>query len=246
MVRVNGLSDRSGAETMNDKKDVAAVELTPMQLISQVVENPDFDVDKLEKMMQLQERWEDRQAEKDFNTAVAAFQADVPSITKDKKGVHDIKYAPLDSILQAIQPLLTAQGLSVRFSTTMSDAGMLHATCTISHVSGHSEVSEITVPLDRDMRANASQQMGSANSYAKRYALGNALNLSFVETDTDATDLHDVITTDQVTVINDLIAETGASTKKILDWAGVASVEDIPAGYYDETVRILEAKRGKD
>lgn len=230
---------------MSDKK-VATVDLTPMQLLSQVVENPDFDVAKLEKMMDLQERWEDRKAQQEFNQALANFQAEAPSIIKDGIGHRSVTYAPLDTILKTIQPLLTAQGLSVRFSTSMTDTGLLRATCTISHVSGHSEASEITVPVDSDMRANATQKMGSANSYAKRYALGNALNLTFIEKDTDGEGLHKTITTDQATVINDLLDETKANKEKFLSWAGVDSVEDIPATYFDEAKRLLEGRREKD
>jgi hypothetical protein len=230
---------------MTDKKDVATVDLTPMQLLSQVVENPDFDVAKLEKMLDLQERWEDRKAIKDFNKAVAQFQADVPGIHKGRTGAHNIKYAPLDDILKTIQPLLTDQGLSVRFSTEMIDKSTLKATCTISHVSGHSEASEITIPIDDKMVANSSQKMGSANSYAKRYALANALNLAFMESDDDATGLYERLSVDQATVINDLLKETGANKEKFLGWAGgVDAVEDIAAKNFNQCQQSLESKRG--
>lgn len=229
--------------TESEKKDVVIVDPTPMQLISQVVENPDFDVAKLEKMMDLQERWEDRKAERDFNAAIAAFQAEVPQIVRGRRGAHDIMYAPLDDILKTIQPLLTAEGLSVRFSTEMLDSKTLRAICTVSHISGHSEASEMTVPVDDKMVANSSQKMGSANSYAKRYALANALNLAFMENDNDATNLHEKITEDQATFISDLIEETGADKRRFLKWLSVLAVEDIPAKYYEQAVAELEAKR---
>ena len=226
-----------------DSEIVAAHEMTPMQLIAQVVENPDFDVDKLDKLMSLQERWEDRQAERQFNEALANFQEKCPRIARTKTGAHDIKYAPLDTIMETIQPELSAQGLSVRFSTTWEAQGYLTATCTISHVSGHSKESEITIPVDDKMAANSSQKMGSANSYAKRYAVSNALNLAFIEIDTDATDLAEKITTDQATVINDLLSEIKlpqVRVKKFLKWAKTKSVDEIPAAMYDDAKRYLE------
>jgi len=229
--------------TDENKTDVVVVEQTPMQLISQVVENPDFDVDKLDKLMSLQERWEDRQAAKQFNDALSKFQKETPKIVRSKKGAHDIKYAPLDKIMDTIQPVLSAQGLAVRFSTSWDAQGYITAICTISHVSGHSEASEITIPVDDKMAANSSQKMGSANSYAKRYALSNALNLAFAETDTDGTDLGEKVTIDQATVIDDLIAEIklpAARKKAFLKWAKAKSVEEIPVALYNDAKRYLE------
>lgn len=228
-----------------ESQEVATLhtDLTPMQLIAQVVENPNFDVDKLDKLMSLQERWEDRQAERQYNEALAAFQRECPKIGRTKKGNHNIKYAPLDGIMETIQPHLSEHGLSVRFSTSWESAGYLTATCTVSHVSGHSKESTITIPVDDQMAANSSQKMGSANSYAKRYALSNALNLAFAETDTDGTDLSKKITTDQATVITDLIAEIKlpeARKKAFLKWAKAKSVEEMPVAVYDDAVRYLQ------
>ena len=225
---------------------VPNAELTPMQLIAQVIENPAFDVDRLDKLMSLQERWEDRQAERAYNAAVAAFQKECPRIARNKKGAHDIKYAPLDTIMETIQPILSENGLSVRFSTNWETQGYLKAICTVSHISGHSKSSEITIPVDDKMAANSSQKMGSANSYAKRYALSNALNLAFAEIDKDATDLSEKITADQATVLNDLIAEIklpAARKNAFLRWAKAKSVDEIPASVYDDAKRYLEDLR---
>lgn len=116
----------------------------------------------------------------------------------------------------------------------------------MSHVAGHSKSSEITIPVDDKMAANSSQKMGSANSYAKRYALSNALNLAFAETDTDAANLSAKITTDQATVLTDLIEEIklpAARKNAFLKWAKAKSVDEIPASVYDDAKRYLEDLR---
>src|SRR5690606_35801072 len=113
--------------------------------------------------MSLQERWEDREAERQFNAALAKFQEECPRIARNKKGARDIRYAPLDYIMATIQPVLSKHGLSVRFSTSWENMGYLTATCTVSHVAGHSKDSQITIPVDDKMVANSSQKMGSAN-----------------------------------------------------------------------------------
>ena len=234
---------------MSDEKEVAVIDPTPMQLISQVVDNPDFDVEKLAKMMDLQERYEDRQAGKAYNQAVTKFQNSVQAIPKETKGAHDIRYAKLDKIMEVIQPALAAQDLSVRFSTSWSTEGYLTAVCTVSHVLGHSEASEITIPVDDKMAANSSQKMGSANSYAKRYALSNALNLAFCEHDSDATDLDSKISTDQAIEINDLLDELKlpkGRVVKFMKWAKAKTVEEIPASFYADAKRHLEGIRDGD
>lgn len=229
------------------KTDVVVAEpaaMNPMQIIQQVASAPDLDVNKLEKLMDLQERWEARQAVHSFNEALAAFQGACPRIAKTRAGNHNIKYAPLDEIMATIQPHLSANGLSVRFSTSMEASGLIKAVCTVSHIAGHSESSEIMIPVDDKMAANSSQKMGSANSYAKRYALSNALNLAFIEDDTDAENLYETLSDDQVVNIWALLEEVGADRKAFLKWAKSDSVENIAAAKYSRCVKELEKRRG--
>ena len=51
---------------------------TPAELLRIAVEG-NADLDKLEKLMELQARYEDREAKKAFTGAIAAFQATMPS-----------------------------------------------------------------------------------------------------------------------------------------------------------------------
>lgn len=230
------------------EKDSALVtiEPTPMQLIGELARDPNVDVAKMERLFDLAERYEQKESVKAFNAAMSAFQAECPKIFRDKEGAHNIKYAPLDTIMATIQPALSAHGLSVRFSTALPGNGQITATCTVSHILGHSEASEITIPVDDAMAANSSQKMGSANSYAKRYALANGLNLAFTEDDTDATDLATKITVDQEIVLADLLEELNLPdirVKKFLKWAKAKSVEEIPAALFDDAKRYLEEIR---
>lgn len=215
----------------------------PMALIAKLVENPDFNPDKLEKLMDLQERWERNEAEKAFNVAMTEFQADVPNIVKTKKGAHDVYYAPLDEIMKQIQPVLTHHGFAVRFTTKFIDRETLEAICTVSHKEGHSVQSSIVVPIDSKQVANSAQKMGGANSYAKRYALSNALNLAYAEQDDDAVGLYETINDDQQIVINDLLEETKSDVSAFLRYAGAKRVQDISTAKYERLVAMLERKR---
>ncbi len=154
----------------------------PLMILDRAIEKG-IDADQLEKLMVLQERWEANQARKAFDSAMADFQADCPIIPKTKQADR-YTYAPLDTVLTTIRPHLKSAGLSVRFSTK-TDGPVITAICTVSHRDGHNEVSYFAAPVDDKMRVNDTQKMGSANTYAKRYALMNALNLAAGNEDDD-------------------------------------------------------------
>jgi hypothetical protein len=196
-------------------------------------------------MFDLYERNEAREAQKAFDKALAAFQGEAPQIRKSKKADR-YYYAPLEEILKKIQPTLTKHGLSVRFDTKMAE-GMITAYCTVAHEAGHKETSEFTCPIDKENKTkiNVSQQAGSANSYAKRYALGNALNLSYCDEDDDGQAAGtEYITEEEQANIEALISETGADKKLFLKWAsGASRIDQIPRSWYKACIRELERKR---
>ena len=237
----------SGSRTDSDQSK-AIVQSTPMDLIAVAIEK-NLDPDKLEKLMILQERWVATQASQAFGVAMSEFQGNCPVIpcskeVKGKKG-FTYKYSPLDKTQVLIQPFLTAQGLSVTYSTKIHSDGYLTAFCKVSHIAGHFEISEFTCPVDKDMAVNDSQRQGSVNSYAKRYALANALNLVFEREDDDGAGGGNkkVITEEQVANIEALISEVSADLAGLLKWQGVDSIETILLSDYRDVVAELESRR---
>lgn len=209
------------AVTKAEKSNVTELQpasTTPMQLMQAMIERG-TDPDQLEKMLALQERWEAKEARKAFAGAMAQFQADCPTVYKSK-AADRYNYAPLDEILRTIRPHLDHAGLSVRFNTRM-DEGNVTAICTVSHRDGHSETSEFSAPVDRGMKVNATQQVGSANTYAKRYALCNALNLVGSDFDDDGQTamkpVEAMATEEQLAVIQDF-RDAGTIPDVTLKW----------------------------
>ena len=105
------------------------------------------------------------------------------------------------------------------------DSGMVFqyiiAICHVSHTAGHRESSEFKCPVDRENKTkiNVSQQQGSANSYAKRYALANALNLSFGGEDDDGQAAGtEYVNEDEAANIEALLTELDADRVKFLKW----------------------------
>lgn len=219
----------------------------PMALLSGM-DMATIDTDKLEKLLDLQAKWEDRQAEKDLAAALSNFQRDSPSIKKGRR-TNNSDYASLDDIMLAIRGKLSENGLSVSFDT-QSEEKHLKATCFILHSNGATFSRTVTVPVDTSMRgANVSQQMGSAVTYAKRYALVAALNLIVSDHDDDGGDAGiKLVSPEEAEEIEKLIQQVVtkhddlALRDRLLEWIGAATVETIPADKFARVIANLKKK----
>jgi ERF superfamily len=166
--------------------------LDPQALLAKAIEH-NVSVDTMERLLTLRERLKAEQARAAFFMALAAFQGACPVISKTKTitirpqsgGSYSYKYAPLDIIVEQVRGLLQAHGLSYTIKTRQ-DEGSLTAICEVHHEAGHTEASELTVPIDRAARMNDTQKVGAARTYAMRYAWCNAFGILTGDEDTDA------------------------------------------------------------
>jgi len=151
-------------------------------------------VETIEKLIGLQERMKATHAKEQFVQALASFQADCPIIEKTKKVMNKdgvtvrYQYAPLDSIVTQVKDILSKNALSYTIDTENKDDTII-ATAKITHVLGHSETSSFAIPIDKEGFMSMPQKYASALTFAKRYALCNALGILTGEDDTDATDV---------------------------------------------------------
>lgn len=165
---------------------------TPATLLQTAIEK-NLDIDKLKELMELQDKWEKKQAKKSFYAALASFQERVPVLRKDKtakifpregKPAYSYKYASLGSITSQIKDALKECGLSYRWEFT-EEGSKMKVACIITHVDGHSEVSTLSAGKDNSGGKNEIQQSGSTQTYLQRYSLIGALGLSTAEDDND-------------------------------------------------------------
>lgn len=171
--------------------------VTPMDLLQKAMET-NADLDKLEKLMDMQERWEAGQARREFVEAKAAFKAEAPRIDKNKtvdftsqKGRTTYKHATLDHIEELLSPVLSKHGLSYSWETEQTEQGNIRVTCILTHVRGHSErVSLLSAP-DASGNKNSIQAIGSAATFLSRYTLLLAVGMTTGEMDDDGESLAD-------------------------------------------------------
>jgi hypothetical protein len=235
--------------TDSEGRSIAPAEIPhPLVILDNAV-RAGANMETLERISALADAWEQKEGSKRFNEALARFQHICPPIEK-KRGVSlsrggtepDYKYAAFEDIMRAISPHLQTCGLSISFSASLNDAGMLTAECTV-RCGTHSEKSAITMPVPAEMRVNATQKMGAAMSYAKRYALCNALNIVVTGEDMDARGLGEPVTTAQMAELNQLIEDTKTPLDKFLKWAGVDSLSEMSQGKFKAAIPMLNAKK---
>jgi hypothetical protein len=162
---------------IESKPQEMVAQATPAYLLQLAVQQG-ADLDKLEKLMALQERWEANEARKAFVNALTAFKSEPISITKAKHvefttrsgDTTSYNHAELSDVTDAICPALAKHGLSHRWSVTQGD-GRITVECVLTHALGHSERIAMNAPPDASGGKNTIQQIASTVTYLQRYTL---------------------------------------------------------------------------
>lgn len=165
---------------------------SPDRLLEIAVSN-NADIEKLERLMALKERYDAEEARKAFYAAISEFQGIVPTIKKTQNVSYtsrktnqqtDYNFAPLGSIVEQIKSPLHACGLSYRFEQKMERG--IEITCIVTHFHGHSERTTMLAPADQSGNKNSIQAIGSTVTYLQRYSLISALGIATADQDIDA------------------------------------------------------------
>jgi hypothetical protein len=230
------------AENVRQIEPQALVTMTPMDMLARAVQSG-ADLDMIEKLMNLQERWEASNARKAFEESLAKAKGEIPVIIRNASGHNSKKYADFAAIAKVIDPILARHGLSYRFRTMQTDK--ISVTCVLfGH--GHSEETTLSGPADASGSKNAIQAIGSTLTYLQRYSLVQALGLAAAEDD-DGKAVAGVplITQEQADTLRDLIEVHGKNRAVFLKWAKVERIEDIRADYYQSCVDAIKTPAKK-
>lgn len=211
-------------------------------VIERAASNPDVDVDKMERLLTMQERVLNRNAEQAFNAALAQMQSELPTIAETSQG-HNTKYAPLEKINQVVRPILQAHGFAITFRTKQIQGGV-EITAVLSHREGHHEETSLTLPADTSGNKNAVQAIGSTISYGKRYALCALLNISTGD-DTDGVPPQttvDYVSAGQVKQLANAIDMAGMDEAGFCRQAGISCLENLEAVRFERAMAHLKQK----
>jgi len=117
--------------------------------------------------------------QQEYSAALVAAIGELQNVAKTASNPYfKSKYAPLDAIVDATRPVLAKHGLAVQQTPLYRD-GCAGVVTIITHKSGHLEDSELLLPL----KDQSPQGVGSAITYARRYALAAVLGLATEDDD---------------------------------------------------------------
>lgn len=139
------------------------------------------DIEKLEQLFALQQKYEANEARKAYVKAMSEFKKNPPEITKDKQvsfGTTSYMHATIGNVVEQIVGGLAKHGFSHRWIPLIAD-GKISVTCTITHELGHSEDTTLgPVAFDTSGGKNAIQTVISAQTYLQRHTIIAATGLA--------------------------------------------------------------------
>ncbi len=243
------VATNNGRSEMPDSQEVtkvATVEvaITPMQMLATAVEQ-NADLDKLTKLMDLQERWEANEARKAFIVAYTAFKAEPVKILKNQ-GVHfnqtSYDHATLDNVADILGPALSKHGLSYSWKPGQEDGGLISVTCVLTHVQGHSKDVTLRAGPDKSGAKNSIQAVGSTVTYLQRYTLLAATGMATGGQDADANINGTPISAEQKNELVTLLRSTESDTTAFLKYLGVECLDVLPAAQFERAKYALGRK----
>lgn len=222
--------------------------LDPVEMMQSIINQgiSSENVAAFTELVKLSEHMEDRKAEKEFAKAFNALQAEMPRVQAKKAvpnrdGSIRYKFAAFEEIMEQIAPFLLKHGFTIFFSMRFADSRIVQ-TCTLQHISGYKRSNEFAVRIGSGPpSASESQADGAASTYAKRFALCNALNI-VIETDDDARAEGAPITEKQAFELERRVAETNSDKAAFLKLAGATKFSEIMSEKYDMLDQLLSKK----
>ena len=220
---------------------------SPMDAMSMAL-SKGADIGQLEKMLMLQEKWEQMESKKAYTQAMTAFKANPPKINKDKKVQYkntNYSHASLGNVTDKINTALAEHGLSAAWKTKQEQTGVT-VTCTITHKMGYSENTSLTAGADNTGSKNSIQALGSTISYLQRYTILSLTGLATHDQDNDAnTAAITYINDKQVSEITDMVNALEFSKKQtdlFFKYVGATDVENIPTANFYKAKSFLQGK----
>lgn len=220
---------------------------TPADLLQMAV-SQGADLAKLEKLMDLQERWEANQAKKAYVHAMSGFHSESIQLIKDKdNSQYKSKYVSKGNLVKTAAPFLGKHGLSHRFDITQ-DGDSITVSCILTHEMGHSEKVSMTGQPDKSGSKNPIQQIKSTKTYLEIATFESVTGLASSESlDDDGNGSGkpvEVITPNQFANIISLFQEVDGSEEAFCKYFKITKIEQLPAKSYEKAVAMLESKRG--
>jgi len=222
-----------------------------IQMIERAASNPNVDVDKMSRLLDMQERVLNKQAETDFAQAMASAQSEIGRVAADASNPQTrSKYASYAALDRAIRPAYAKHGFALSFDTADTDKdGYVRVVCHVSHRGGHTRTYHIDMPADGKGAKGGdvmtkTHATGSAMTYGQRYLLKSIFNIAIgTDDDGNGAEGSPLIDDARKDEIVGLLKETESDVQKFLQYMGVESVDEITVRDVGRALNMLNAKK---
>jgi hypothetical protein len=149
-------------------------------MFERLAKDPAVDVEKLQRLIDMQKDILRVNAEAEFWAAFAEMQGALPTITEDGSiavnGAVRSRYSTNENIQECIRPILKQYGFALSFRNSTTEKGQLIRGI-LAHRGGHKETDDFESPPDSGGQMNNIQRIGSTRSYGQRYTTIALLNI---------------------------------------------------------------------
>lgn len=222
---------------------------TLMNLIAQMATDPNADVAKLERLIQLRDHVLGQEAKRQYDIDFAMMKPKLPKVIKTHTNTQtSSKYAKLEDINTAIDPILAEYGFATGSKTIAQSDDSVTMLLMVKHRGGHYETMELTMPIDNkgiqgSVNKTKLHGISSTMSYIKRIGFCALLNISTGD-DKDGNTEPKKITDAQAAEIKTLLQDTNSDTVGFLKvMGGAASVEELTD--YPKAINALKSKKAQ-
>lgn len=227
-----------------------------MEVIARAARDPSVDIDKMERLIAMQERVQARDAELAFNQALNLAQSEMRPIASNASNPQTkSRYATYDKLDRVLRPIYTEHGFSLSFDEGESPKPEhVRVICYVSHKAGHTRTYHRDMPADGKGAKGGdvmtkTHAAGAAGSYGARYLLKGIFNVAVGEEDDDGNDPaaggQKVIDDAQWSEIITLIEQTKTDAQKFCAAYRISSVKELPAAAFSKARAQLNSKLSK-
>lgn len=230
-----------------------------LDVISRAARDPNVDIDKMERLLAMQERVIERNAKIAFIEAKRTMRPELPIITergriivrekgqtgkRDGDIIQDTSFARFEDLNEEVLPIVSRHGFDISFRNATAPDGKVRVYTILTHILGHSEETYFDLPHDSSGSKNSVQAIGSSTSYAKRYGLLAILNITTKGQDDDAQSAcpPDLVSIEQLDELLRRASEVGADLEKFCKHMKVVGLAQLPASKYETAMKALDAK----
>ena len=223
-----------------------------LEVIARAARDPKVDIDKMERLIAMQERVQARDAELAFNQALNAAQSEMRPIAANASNPQTrSRYATFDKLDRVLRPIYTEQGFSLSFDEGESPKpDHVRVLCYVSHIGGHTRTYHRDMPADGKGAKGGdvmtkTHAAGAAGSYGARYLLKGIFNVAVGEEDEDGNERRGKVATiddAQWSELIQMIEATKADTQAFCTAYAVQSVRDLPAQAFPRAMAQLRRK----